>query len=246
MNITNRTVLITGGGSGIGFETAKLLSQNNKVLIIGRNENKIKDAAAVLENTEAIVCDITNEADIDRLLSTIKQTYPDLSILINNAGTAYVYEISGSADAYTKAKEEIDVNYLSLIRLTEKLLPILKNQPDAAIVNVSSVVAFSPLAIIPSYSASKAAVHSYTLALRHVLAKNSTIRVFELMQPTVNTEFAKEIGGEEHGMPPAQVASDLIAGLENDTYEVYTGITKDFRDLFFSSPKDAFEMMNKA
>ena len=131
-----------------------------------------------------------------------------------------------------------------MIRLTEGFLPILKSQKDAAIVNVTSVVAYSPHALMPSYSDSKAAVHSYTLSLRHTLAKDTAIKVYELIPSMVNTEFSKEVGGE-HGMPATEVAQALLDGMESNNYEIQVGQTAAFRKFYLSSPEGAFEMMNQ-
>ena len=246
MNITNKTILITGGGSGIGYETAKLLSeQGNKIIIVGRTADKLKKAAASLKNTVAIPCDISSVEDVDKLVTEINGHYPELSVLINNAGKAFVYTHSETAGAEEKARQEMETNYFSLIRLTEKLLPLLKKQPEAAIVNVTSIVAFSPVAVIPTYSDSKAAVHSYTLSLRHALIQDTNIKVYELMPPTVNTEFSKEIGGEEHGMPASEVAEGLIEGIAKDQYEIGVGITVGFRDQFFNNEEKAFQVINQ-
>ncbi|MPR37208.1 SDR family oxidoreductase [Salmonirosea aquatica] len=247
MNLSERTVLITGGGSGIGLQIAKLLSQRgNKVLIVGRDAQKLHQAAASSHNTIALPCDITDTGEVDKLVDEIGSHYPELSVLINNAGMAFKYTHSEDAQAFNKAKQEMDTNYFSLIRLTEKLLPTLKRHPEAAIVNVSSIVAFSPLSVLPTYSDSKAAVHSYTLALRHTLAKDTAVKVFELMPPTVNTEFSKEIGGQQHGMPAQEVATELIEGMENDMFEIYVGRTNSFRQLFLSDPQEAFNLLNQS
>lgn len=245
MKLTNKTILITGGGSGIGYETAKLLSQKgNKIIIIGRTADKLNQAAASIGNTIAIPCDITNEREVDQLISTIATEHPELSVLINNAGKAFVYTHSETADAESKARQEMETNYFSLVRLTEKLLPQLKRQPEAAIVNVTSIVALSPVTVIPTYSDSKAAVHSYTLSLRHTLSKETNIKVFELLPPTVNTAFSKEIGGEEHGMPASEVADGLIQGIETEQYEIGVGLTIGFLNNFFSTEEQAFQAIN--
>jgi uncharacterized oxidoreductase len=245
MNITNKTVLITGGGSGIGFETAKLLSsQGNKIIIIGRTESKLIAAAATLPNTTAIRCDITSEEDVKALVAQVSEQFPELSVLINNAGRAFAYTHNENAGAFEKSMEEFATNYFSLIRLTESLLPILKAQVEAAIVNVTSIVAFAPSVNLPSYSDSKAAVRSYTLSLRHSLAKNTSIKVFELMPPMVNTEFSKEVGGE-HGMSPVDVAQGLIDGITNDEFEIKIGQTADFRKFYLTAPAEAFAIMNQ-
>jgi uncharacterized oxidoreductase len=130
-----------------------------------------------------------------------------------------------------------------VIRLTDKLLPVIKAQPEAAIVNVTSIVAYAPSIGIATYSASKAALRAYTQTLRAVLAKTSNVKVFELMPPLVNTDFYKEIGGE-NGIPPSQVATDLVNGLENNTYEIRVGGTADFHKGFFSASEAAFEYLN--
>jgi uncharacterized oxidoreductase len=247
MNISNKTVLITGGGSGIGQETAKLLSEKgNKVLIIGRNGQKLERAAAGLNNVHTFQADITNGDDVTKLVSKIKAEFGDLSVLINNAAAANVYKHSTESLSFDKATEEIQTNYLAVIRLNEVLLPILKGQPEAAIVNVTSLVAFAPVTVIPTYSDSKAALHSYSLALRHTLAIDTAVKVFELMPPLVNTEFSKDIGGEANGMPSTEVAQSLIDGLENDVYEIHVGQTADFRSFFLSNPHEAFNTLNQA
>lgn len=245
MNIENKAILITGGGSGIGYETAKLLSQkNNKVIIIGRNLEKLQKAAASLQNVDVFSCDVTDDSAVIALVQQLETNYPDLSTLINNAGKAFKYDLGEKANAYDKARQEIDTNYLSVIRLTEYLLPLLKKQPEAAIVNVTSIVGLSPLALVPTYSDSKAALHSYTLSLRKTLADTSNIKVFELQPPTVNTEFSKEVGGATIGIPAIEVAEALVKGLENDEVEIGVGITIPFAENYFSHRFTAFSAMN--
>lgn len=247
MNISKKTVLITGGGSGIGHETAKLLSEKgNKVLIIGRNGEKLEKAAEGLANVHTYQADITKGEDVTKLVSKIKAEFGDLSILINNAAAANVYKHSTESLSFDKASEEIQTNYLAVIRLNEVLLPVLKSQPESAIVNVTSLVAFAPVTVIPTYSDSKAALHSYSLTLRHTLAVDTAVKVFELMPPLVNTEFSKDIGGEANGMPSSEVAQALIDGLESDVYEIHVGQTADFRSFFLSNPHEAFNTLNQA
>lgn len=245
MNITNNTILITGGGSGIGLEIAKLLNPSNKIIIVGRNKEKLDNAAQGLENVFTIQADITDENDINRLIEEIKINFGTLNILINNAGHAYAYTLSDSSDTYTKAIAEFTTNYFAPIRLTEKLLPLLKQQNNAAIVNVSSIVAFIPGSHVPTYSDSKAALHSYTRLLRYELAKDTGIKVFELMPPLVDTDFSVEIGGRENGIPASVVAEDLVKALEQDTFEIRVGNTEMVYSNFFAGSEDAFEVFNK-
>ncbi|MCC3160404.1 SDR family NAD(P)-dependent oxidoreductase [Hymenobacter sp. 15J16-1T3B] len=245
MKTTNHTALITGGGSGIGLALAQLLSENgNRVIITGRNEQRLQQAAAQVPGATALACDVTDAAAVAGLVQRIEADFGGLSLLINNAGQASAYELRPGADAFRKAEAEIQTNYLAPIRLTEALLPVLQRQPEAAVVNVSSIGAFVPAAAIPTYSASKAAVHAYTQALRHTLRQHApSVRVFELMPPLVDTAFSAEIGGA-HGIPPRQVAEEFLAALARDVYEIHVGQTAGFYQLFRADPAQAFAVMN--
>ena len=177
-------------------------------------------------------------------MSILHEKFPALNVVINNAGHSYVYKLEVGASVTAKAKEEMQTNYFSVISLNEKLLPLLSKQTEAAVVNVSSIVSFAPGINLPGYSASKAALHSYTQALRFTL-KDTSIKVFELMPPLVNTTFSAEIGGE-NGIPPHVVADELLASLEKDEYEIHVAGTADFYKLFLSSPVDALNTLNAA
>jgi uncharacterized oxidoreductase len=244
MKTTNNTILITGGSAGIGFETAKLLSeQGNHVIILGRDENRLAAAKAKLTNVTAIQADVSNADDVKRLVATIKQDFPNLNVLINNAGRAAVYNLADqSKDAFSIAEEEMLTNYLSIVRLNQELLPVLLKQEAAAIVNVSSVVAYVPGATLPTYGASKAALHSYTTSLRLSL-ENTAVKVFELMPPLVDTELSAEIGGH-NGIHPSQVANEFLEAFANNDFEIRVGDTAKIYELFLSSPADALNVMN--
>ncbi|KAI9447051.1 short-chain dehydrogenase/reductase SDR [Russula earlei] len=245
MKTTNSTVLITGGSAGIGFEIAKLLiAKGNHVIITGRDEQRLQKATAQLPGVTAIAFDVTKPDNVEQLVKRLNKDFPKLDIVINNAGNAYVYTLADSANAYEKAAAEIETNYLSVIRLNEALLPLLQKQSEAAIVTVSSIVAFVPGVNLPTYAASKAALHSYTRALRLTLQRTSSpVKVFELMPPLVDTEFSKEIGGH-NGIPPQKVAEDLLDALDKDTYEIHVGNTADIYKLYLSSPEAALQALN--
>jgi len=244
MNTSNNTVLITGGSAGIGFEIAQQLSAaGNQVIITGRNAERLQAAAAQLKNATAIVSDVSSQRDVDNLVKQLNQEFPQLNMVINNAGySSSPYQLVPGADNFEKASAEIQTNYLAVLRLNELLLPLLRKQANAAIVNVSSIVAFAPSINIPGYSISKAALHAYTRVLRITL-KDTPVRVFELMPPLVNTEFSKEIGGER-GIPASQVATELLEGLKNDVYEIHVGGTADMYQLYLSSPEKALQALN--
>ena len=167
MNTTNNTVLITGGSAGIGFAIAKLFSANgNKVIITGRDKIRLDAALAELPGVTGIQGDISKQDDLDKLVQTLKKDFPGLNIVINNAGKAHVHDLAKSENAFEKAADEMHTNYLSIVLFNEKILPLLSKQKEAAIVNVSSIVAIVPAAI-QTYSASKAALHSLHTIIAH-------------------------------------------------------------------------------
>lgn len=244
MKTTNNTILITGGSAGIGFETAKLLIENgNEVIIIGRDQKRLDEAAKQLGKVTAISADVNQAADVERLVAALKQDFPQLNMVINNAGSAFYYSLNDdSQPAFENASAEIMTNYLAIARLNQRLLPILRMQQESAIVNVSSIVAYVPGASLPTYAASKAALHSYTTSLRLTL-EGTSVKVFELLPPLVNTAFSTAIGGE-HGIHPAVVASDLLAALASNDFEIRVGDTAKIYELFLSSPSEALNAMN--
>jgi uncharacterized oxidoreductase len=154
MKTSGNTILVTGGTAGIGFEIAKAFSEkDNHVIITGRNEERLQNAAFKLKNVTPIAFDVTSADDVKRLVKTLQNDFPALNVVINNAGKASYYGLDDNVDAFTNAEEEILTNYLSIIRLNQELLPLLKVNGEAAIVNVSSIAAFVPNHVIPTYAA---------------------------------------------------------------------------------------------
>jgi len=244
MNTSNNTVLITGGSAGIGLEIAKLLSEKgNHVIITGRDRARLDAAASKLAHVTAIRFDVTNEADVDRLTAQIKTDFPELNVLINNAGNAYVQSVTEDQDTWKKADDEMNTNYIAVIRLTEKLLPQLRSQHAAAIINVTSITAIAPSTSILTYSASKAALRSYTQGLRLAL-RDTSVQVYELMPPLVDTAFSEDIGGKENGIAPSVVAHDLIDALAKDVFEIHVGATAQVFELAKKSPLAALHALN--
>jgi uncharacterized oxidoreductase len=246
MKTTNNTILITGGSAGIGFEIAKIFSEaGNQVIITGRDQERMDKAIAGLKNTTAFVGDVNNAEDVEELVAYLNKNFPQLNVVINNAGSANYYNMTEPGiNAFAKASEEILTNYLSIIRLNEKLFPLLTKQSEAAIVNVSSIVAFAGRAsTLPTYAASKAALHSYTNSLR-IMLENGPVKVFELMPPLVDTEFSAMIGGAQNGIPPKQVADDLLTAMQHDDFEIHVGKTADIHDNFFPLAAKAVLAMN--
>lgn len=245
MNITKKTVLITGGGSGIGYATAKLLSEKgNRVIISGRNAEKLDKAAKEL-GIEYIVSDVTDTDSVKSLVAKLEADYSDLSVLINNAGVGFVYKLGEGANAVDKSRQEFETNYFAPVRLIEALLPLFKKQPEAAIVNITSNVAFHPLVVLPTYSDAKTALHSHSVALRLTLSTDTNIKIFEVMPSLINTDATKGMGGEQYGLPPAVAAEDIYNGILEDRYEIFVGEAgRQYAD-YFADPKTAIANFNK-
>ncbi|MPS73611.1 MAG: SDR family NAD(P)-dependent oxidoreductase [Chryseobacterium sp.] len=224
MKTTNNTVFISGGSAGIGLEIAKSFSEKgNKVIINGRNQERLDKALEQLKNAIGIQGDLSIESERIRIANELIQNHPDLNIVINNAGEAYYYNLADNSDSYELARKEINTNYLTIIHFTELLLPHLL-QKDSAVVNVTSIASLVSYAPVPTYAASKAALRSYTQSLRNAL-KETSVKIFEVLPPLVNTSFSAEIGGE-NGIPPKEVADELLTALEQNQFDVPVGQTK--------------------
>jgi uncharacterized oxidoreductase len=232
MKTTGNTVFISGGSAGIGLAIAKKLSTaGNKVIINGRSEDRLQNALKELDNAVTIQGDLSVASERIRIAGELKTKYPEVNIIINNAGAAFMNDLADSDNnAAEKAYQEINVNYISVIDFTSLILPHLLQKSEAAIVNVSSIAVYRGNKYLPTYSASKAALHSYTQSLRDTFAGNQQLNVYELYPPLVNTEFSAEIGGA-NGIPPSEVADELFTALENDQFEVPVGDTKKIHTL---------------
>ena len=228
MKTTGNTVFISGGSAGIGLAIAKKLSAaGNKIIINGRNEERLQNALKQLDNAIAIQGDLSIEADRIAIAKQLKENYPETNIIINNAGAAFSYLLNETLNAHEKAAIEMNTNYFSVIHFTELLLPHLLEKTEAAIINVSSIAVFGSHKLLPTYGATKAALHSYTVALRYSYEEQKSLQIYEVYPPLVNTEFSAEIGGA-NGIPPEEVADELLIALEKNQFDVPVGDTKQF------------------
>lgn len=232
MKTSGNTIFISGGSAGIGLAIAKKFNAaGNKIIINGRNEERLQGALEQLDNAVAIQGDLSIQADRIKIAEELKAKHPDLNIVINNAGAAFMNDLSDLGNnAAEKAYEEINTNYISVIDFTALILPLLLQQEEAAVVNVSSIAVFRSNKYLPTYSASKAALHSYTQGLRDTFSENEKLNVYELYPPLVNTEFSAEIGGV-NGIPPSEVADALFIALEKNNFEIPVGDTKKIHEL---------------
>lgn len=227
MKTTGNTIFISGGSAGIGLAIAKRFSQaGNKVIINGRNQERLENALKELENAEAIQGDLSVETERIRIAKELTEKFPEVNLIVNNAGAAFMNPLNDwTNNAAEKAYQEIKTNFLSVIHFTSLMLPYLLEQHSAAVVNVTSIAVFRGNKYLPTYSASKAALHSYTQGLRDTFHGNDQIEIYELYPPLANTEFSAEIGGA-NGIPPAEVAEELFLAMEKGQVEVPVGDTK--------------------
>jgi uncharacterized oxidoreductase len=209
MNLTGNTILITGGGSGIGRALAESLhALGNQVIIAGRRQHALNETTAANPGMKSLPLDIENPAAIRKFAARAAAEFPSINILINNAGIMRVEKLLAHEADLADAEAIVTTNLLGPIRLTSALLPHLQKQPHAAIISVSSGLAFLPLALTPTYCATKAAIHSYTLSLRYQL-RNTGIEVLELIPPYVQTDLMK--GAEDpRAMPLKQFIAEVI------------------------------------
>jgi uncharacterized oxidoreductase len=189
MNLTGNTILITGGGSGIGRRLAEELHKlGNQVVIAGRRRQALDETTAANPGMKSLPLDIEDSAEIRAFAVHVAAEFPALNVLVNNAGIMRPEDLLAQQADLADAEATVATNLLGPIRLTAALLPLLQRQPSATIVNVTSGLAFLPLAQTPAYSATKAAIHSYTQSLRHQLRKTH-IEVLELIPPYVATHL---------------------------------------------------------
>jgi uncharacterized oxidoreductase len=206
MNPSGNTILVTGGGSGIGRGLAESLHKlGNQVIIAGRRQKALDQTTAANPGMKSLILDVEQPGAISSFAADVVEKFPALNVLINNAGIMRAEKLLEQPEELTDAEAIVATNLLGPIRLTAALLPHLKQQPRATIMNVSSGLAFVPLALTPTYCATKAAIHSYTQSLRWQL-RSSNIEVVEIIPPYVQTDLMD--GAED---PRAMPLDEYIA-----------------------------------
>jgi uncharacterized oxidoreductase len=207
MKITGNSMLITGGGSGIGRGLAEAFHKlGNQVIIAGRRKQVLDETTAANPGMASAMLNIEDAASIRAFAAKLVADFPGLNVVIHNAGIMHPENLLTQTDL-TDAEATITTNLLGPIRLTTALLPQLVKQPNAAIITVSSGLAFIPMAMTPTYNATKAAIHSYSQALRYQL-KSTNVRVLELVPPYVQTEL---MGSQQAADPRAMPLKDYLA-----------------------------------
>ncbi|MFZ0595923.1 MAG: SDR family NAD(P)-dependent oxidoreductase [Flavobacterium sp.] len=245
MQIKDKTILITGGASGIGLESAKqFLAEGASVIITGRNEAKLEAAKKMFPSLTIIKSDVENQDDAVALFDKVV-ALGGIDILYNNAGVgSSAFNMGIANDQILKnAIYEMNINYFGVIRLNNLFINMLKSRNEAAIINTTSILSMVPALEEPTYSASKTALSFYTRILRKNLEiVNSNVKVFELLPPLVATEMTAQRNDKK--MTPEQLVKTLISGIKKDQFTIRVGDSKllYFVNRFF--PQLAFNLVN--
>jgi uncharacterized oxidoreductase len=248
MAASNETVLITGGGSGIGKGLAEAFHKKGaKVIIAGRTLSKLEAVATACPGMEVELVDVASAQSIADLAARVSARHPNLTTLVNNAGIQNILDFAGKDSPGVDAISlEIDTNLKGLILVSTAFLPLLKRQTASRLMHIGSGLGYVPLAAAPVYSATKAAVHSFTMSLRKQLEKTS-VKVIEIIPPVVETELHR---GQSRKPPSAMTlqafVSAAMAGLEAGKSEIPVGLAKVLKVAHRIAPRLFFKIVNKA
>ena len=214
MKNTGNTILITGGSSGFGREYARAWHDaGNTVIVAARSEDELEETAEGRENLHAMPLDVAEASAVDRFAKEVVERFPDLNVVMNNAGIMPYEDITAARDL-SDADKVIAINLLGPIRLTDALIDHLKAQDHAVLINVTSGLAYVPMPKAATYSATKAAIHSYTLSLRKLL--EGQVEVIELVPPGVQTELTPGQSTREGYMPLDEFIEETLALFAQD------------------------------
>lgn len=246
MKLKEKIVLITGGSSGIGAALADRFKREGcTVIICGRNE-AILNAEADRMGVKAVRCDVSKQEDCQNLLDTVKCDFGGLDILVNCAGIMLQYDMAAVPDGVEKIRAEIETNAIAPVMMTYLALPLLQKSKAAAVVFVSSGLAYAAFAPTPVYSGTKALIHHAAQCLRHQF-KPLGIKVFELLPPVTDTPMAADMNAAAFKKsPPEDVVNDLIKAMRAGQYEVPSGQSKQLRLMSRLAPRFLFNRMATA
>lgn len=243
MKMSGNTILLTGGGSGIGRALAeKLHAAGNQVIITGRNKGRLDDVIAANPGMIAMALDIADPQAIERFSGELIAAHPTLNVVINNAGIMEIEQIAKAPASLADAESTVVTNLLGPIRLTQALLPHLLTQDDAVLMTVSSGLAFVPLASAPTYSATKAGIHAWSMGIRQQL-KDTSLQVIELAPPYVQTELLGEFQAHDPNAMPLSEFIDEVMAILTDNPDVEEVIVERCKPLRFAAENGNLRQM---
>jgi uncharacterized oxidoreductase len=243
VQLTSNTVIITGGASGIGFALAeRFLQAGSEVIICGRRENKLLEAKKIYPQINIRVNDVSRESERISLFSWVVREFPRLNVLVNNAGIQRPLQFI-QHEEWEQTRQEIAVNLEAPMHLSRLFIPHLQQKDNAAIINITSALAFSPLASVPVYCATKAALHSFTLSLRHQLS-NTSVKVIEIIPPAVDTDLGG-VGRHTFGVHVDEFANAVMKRLGSGDLEITYGTADKIKHASRKELDDIFRKMNQ-
>jgi uncharacterized oxidoreductase len=242
MKLGGNTILVTGGSSGIGLALAtRFLAAGSRVIVCGRRADALRAAAEANPGLVTRQCDLSRAEEREALVEWLVDAHPELNVLLNNAGIQRRIKLA-EREPWETTREEIAINIDAPLHLTTLLLPHLRTRPDPAVINVTSGLSFVPYVGAPVYSATKAALHSYTLSLRHHLA-DTPVRVIEIIPPAVNTDLGGP-GLHTTGEPLDAFADAVVGRLAHGEIEIGYGSAEHRRLAANAVFDDWFTRMN--
>lgn len=248
MDLNNKTILITGGTSDFGLLfTEKLPKMGNTLLITGRDQTKLEQVKKQFPSIHTFQSDVSKPEDIVKLYNEAVKLFPDLSILINNAGEMRRINLHDASHDVNSITREIEINLSGPIRMIQQFLPFLKTHKTAAIVNVTSGLALIPFPVSPVYGATKSGLRSYTKSLR-IQLKNTNVKVFELVAPAASTPLSKKFEKDldsKTAMDPGKLVDVALKGIANDKYEIYPGLAAVMKTLSRLMPDQFLKLLSK-
>jgi uncharacterized oxidoreductase len=215
MRMTGRTILVTGGTSGIGRALAEAFhARGNRVIVAGRRRDLLDEITAANPGMAGIVLDVRDPLSLDQAVGRIRERFPDLDVLVNNAGISRQEDLASGKGGFGTSQEIVETNVLGVLQMTDALLPLLLRRNSATIITTTSGLAFVPRSNFPTYCASKAFLHSWLQSLRHQL-RDRRVEVLELAPPYVQTELAgPQQLRDPHAMPLADYVAETMERLE--------------------------------
>ncbi len=248
MEISGNTVFITGGATGIGYAMAEaFLEARNEVIICGRREERLLESQKKHPEFHIKVCNVAEEPDRRKLVEWITANFPQLNILVNNAGVQRDIDFTKGVAEFLAGESEIKFNLEAPIVLSGMFIPHLAGKKEAAIINVSSGLGFVPAARMPVYSATKAGLHAFSMALRQQLLKLG-IKVFEVVPPAVDTELNPEgrakRGNYKANLSPAEFVGSIMKSFKNDVFEIGYGMSEGLIKASRADLDKSFQQMN--
>lgn len=248
MKTGGNTVLITGGASGIGYALAEFfLEAGSEVIITGRRKDKLAEARKNHPELNMMACDISLEDERTDLIEWIASDFKSLNILVNNAGIQQDLDFTANVSDFHSVESEININLTAAIIMSGLCIPLIRDKEDAAIINVSSGLGFIPSARAPVYSATKAGIHAFSMALRYQLMKTG-IKVFEIVPPYVDTELNPEgrvaRGTGKGGLTPREFVAAVMKLFPKDVFEIGYGMTEQLIKASREELDQSFQRMN--